>query len=66
VSDPNKQLMDLLEIPADAVSATLRMRPGTWPTLTVMRLVEFDCDGGPVLSRHRYRLVPDDEDVGCS
>jgi hypothetical protein len=62
VSDPNKQLMDLLKIPANAGSATLRMRMGRMPMLTVISFFRHDELGKPVLATHRYKLCPADDD----
>ncbi len=53
----NERLVDMFGIPKDAISATLRIRAGVQPILTVTRMI-YRTEQLETTKRHdRYRLV---------
>ena len=57
----NERLTEIFGIPKDAFSATLRMRAGVTPILTVTRMIYRTGQLEPTRKHDRYRLVPVDE-----
>ncbi len=54
----NERLTEMLDIPKDAFAATLRMRAGVPPILTVTRMIYRTGQLEPTRQHDRYRLVP--------
>ena len=58
----NRRLVEMFGIPADAISATLRMRAGQPPVLTVARMISRTGQLESTRKYNRYRLVPVEND----
>lgn len=54
----NERLVEMFGIPNDAISATLRMRAGVPPILTVTRMIFRTGQLASTRQHDRYRLVP--------
>jgi hypothetical protein len=54
----NERLAEMFGIPKDTRSATLRMRAGVPPILTVTRMIYRTGQLEPTRQHDRYRLVP--------
>lgn len=54
----NRHIVEMFGIPNDALSATLRMRAGAPPILTVTRMIYRTGQLEPTRMHDRYRLVP--------
>lgn len=57
----NETLCELLQIPRDAQDATLRLRAGKLPTLTVRRVIFRGQQLGTTTETLRFMLVPKSE-----
>jgi hypothetical protein len=57
----NERLAEMFDIPKDAFSATLRIRAGVPPILTVTRMIYRSGQLEPTRQHDRYRLVPAEE-----
>lgn len=54
MSDINASLAKLMGIPPDSLSATLRLRPGKAPTVTITKLVNMKME----VVNQKFVLVP--------
>ena len=54
----NERLAEMFDLPKDTMAATLRMRAGVPPVLTVMRMIYRTGQLEPTRQHDRYRLVP--------
>lgn len=53
----NRHLVELFGIPSDAYAATLRMRHGQPPTITVMKMIFRTGQLNPLMKAEKFRLV---------